>query len=1053
MIKTNSVFKVFLYNKQFIFILLTGLAITSLVTSSFTLTDLYLVDLSLASLKGLNYHLITYIASYYNPWLIEEKHRDLFEQDIVSSKINIYVESFEIPEQITVFIDENELKTPYKLMTYFYIPGLNRSLLYIKPFRADENRIQFCGLNMSFTKQGFSQLILRYGNQVLKLDYPFTQYQFHVIDRELSRAYSFVTGYSTILPTGEVNPYLEVLREIESNIDEYIQKNGFDKTCSITVLTDSLDLFKKLSNESSRLSVKPYNIRIKYLSLESGRVSETTKIVIGRLLFTIIFFDPKKLSLSISVVTSLSIIEEYIEKATNLVKTPELYGVFKAPLYIKLVSITGTEQLFRISTAISVIPSFIIIWITASRIPPVMFTIGRRNISLLRIRGVSVNNIRKYFIYSMITWLIPGLVLGLFNGPLLSCILYKGFIEPNLYFNTLSVYFKPLSLIVVFSISILLMTGSIIGVFKTISNIQPIEFMKPQALFEEELSRKGFSTISLISLLLGIYYILRSTVINPYALRPEDILTMILQLILLILEMIVLMFGPILLIYGVSSLILSYPRKLSVLASKMASLLVSKYSNIVAKFIEIKPTRLALVIIISSFSISLLIGGLASSDSINNMFNRLGSAIHGDVDYLIVKPIFIKTSIDLEESLMDLKNISRYINGSYTHSIVILGTISDKVPERTFESTTFYYGGVTYNIYRNIYLKIMSKEKIIYIPIGYIMFIPGNYSNVVNIIENIEYVGDLKKSFENIGKNKNNTIYVLNPKVEKIYRFEYDQTPYTGSAQVYLGAYYVTDVNISSVSINIPVVGGLRQLPVFPIYSTILSQGGVYTIPIYAPSQRGLIMSIDKTNDFVKFIRFYGNASYFGYSIVFVKGNLINRTGIIVKGYTVISLADLKWEVDNINTYLSLSKDYTIAMGIALYAIALIITSLLTYSIIYENLNSYCLMKSRGVSSREIYRISLAEAFTVSILSTIPCLLIGIFLGYSLSSLSTQVFGTTDIFIDTAYGIVLQLTISPKTLFVLLVSITISLFVTWLIISKTYRKLVREAITQIGGFT
>ncbi|MEM1846103.1 MAG: FtsX-like permease family protein, partial [Desulfurococcaceae archaeon] len=157
--------------------------------------------------------------------------------------------------------------------------------------------------------------------------------------------------------------------------------------------------------------------------------------------------------------------------------------------------------------------------------------------------------------------------------------------------------------------------------------------------------------------------------------------------------------------------------------------------------------------------------------------------------------------------------------------------------------------------------------------------------------------------------------------------------------------------------------------------------------------------------------------------------------------------------VDNINTYLSLSKDYTIAMGIALYAIALIITSLLTYSIIYENLNSYCLMKSRGMSSREIYRISLAEAFTVSILSTIPCLLIGIFLGYSLSSLSTQVFGTTDIFIDTAYGIVLQLTISPKTLFVLLVSITIPLFVTWLIISKTYRKLVREAITQIGGFT
>ncbi|OYT37283.1 MAG: hypothetical protein B6U89_07575, partial [Desulfurococcales archaeon ex4484_58] len=724
-------------------------------------------------------------------------------------------------------------------------------------------------------------------------------------------------------------------------------------------------------------------------------------------------------------------------------------GIYDSPIHQRLLSMRGSEQVFRYTTVLSILPSLLIIWITASRIPPVLISILRKTIALLRIRGIPLQKIKYQFTYAFFLWLIPGGFIGFMLGPMIGSLLYKGTVSYNLYIDSLTRISDPLTITITFIITFILMIGAIRNSFNIISSVQPKEFTKPTILAELPLIEHGLSKLSIVLVLLATYYIIRVLFLNPYRIlsgvTEASPLIYIGGFIMMILEPIVLLFGPVILVYAIAKIMIAYPSKTSYIASRIASIFTKKYRVLVARFIEIKPARISLAIVLSSFAISLLLGGLSGIDSIKTMFSDLGSAIHSDVDYMVYKPLLISDTITVDQLKSITRNATQEVNGSYTISFLLLGVMNPKYMYK-YSSGEIYVGGLYYK-YQKPYNILLREEEI---PLGYILFIDKNFTKVVNVPSTLGINSDFRNAIESVERGDNKIIYVFNPVVEEEQGIPYSKEPYTGTASIFLGdKYKIGDYEVVCTARNLPVIGGFKGLPGLQIYPAEISFSEVAVIPLYAPKERGVIVSIEMFNEFIN--ASMRRSSYIvGYVILFVKGE-VDEEGLDRVDFKIYSLKELKYSLKNVENYMVTGLDFTISMGIALFIITLVVLGLLSYSIIYENLYNYTLMRGRGVPSNEVYSVSIAEAFAISLLSILPGLVLGIFLGYGLPILSTQTLSYTTLFLDTAYGVVPVVSLSISSALILVLLLLLPITVSLIMVYSIYKRVVREALILIGS--
>ncbi len=1042
----NPILHVFISNKQFIVIFLTGLAITALISSSFSLTNYYLLDLSRNALSGLNYHLILYIEGEKHPWNTEKQYNDLIRKDLVMEINYVYVEAYYI-NKTYIEINNRIIDSKTRLLL-IYIPDLRGNYLYSLRGIVRNKIASICGISFP-AKKSLPNIVLRIINKTYSVSYISSSNTLYAI---LDNAYGISSIEYSGLGKEYVNPYRDILTMFfigETRILKTSSHEG-ENLCPLILLSGNKTLYRDISITLAYNNMSSAELIVNDIIYENNFYEITQKYIErGKVLLPIIYFDLEKLMIGFSLETTVMKIDNYIRDLKRDIGVSSV-GIASSPIYIRLENMRGSEQIFRYSTIISILPSFLIIWLTASKTPPVIIAVSRKTIALLRIRGVSLRRIKYMFTLSLLLWLIPGGIAGFLVGPIISNILYRGEIDLANYILTLETLADPLTMVIVLSIAVLLMIGAVRTGFKSLERISPREFMKPTLLAETPLVERGLSKTTILLLILSAYYVLRILVINPYKIMAETqnpgILLVIASIIMIVLEPIILLFGPVILIYGVAKLMISYPDKIGGLASRIASLFTRRYRALVARFIEIKPARIALTIVLSSFALSLLLGGLAGIDSIKSAYSITGSAVHGDIDYLIARPVLLPSGESGGEIFTNLSIIDKYVNGTYAYGVILLGVSGGNVrPVSRMVSISF--NGTLYIVGKTFYTKIDDEK----IPLGYILFLSKNFMDIVSVPSSLGIDNDFSKALRDVLEKGDRAIYVYNSVAEEETGYKYSVVIPHGYIDTYIGDNHVDRYIVTCSSRNLPVVGGLQRLNGIPIYHTSIRYSDIASIPLYAPYERGLITSLNELSFYTKTLKNFGkNTFLFGYFLVFVKGEIIESSKLIRKGYMVIPLNDLRNSIDNVESYMSISLDFTVSMGVSLFLVTLVVLSLISYSIIYENLYSYTLMRGRGVSSREVYGLSIAEAFSIAILSILPGLFLGLFLGYGLPALSTQSLTTTRLYIDNAYGVSLLTSLTPRSIVVVSIIFVLPIIISWIIVHLTYRRVVREALILIS---
>jgi hypothetical protein len=376
---------------------------------------------------------------------------------------------------------------------------------------------------------------------------------FSIIYDDLSGAYTSILRNRGLSISGSVggfeNPYIMTFQNI-------LVREKYYYDLSITLLTGDRDLFIKLSRKLSEI-LKPNIIGVyghEAVITPGGFSSRSTYYGIssGKLLLSIIFFNPRNVVSGLSIDASINRIVEIVKSLTSIDRRV-ISGVFDDRITYHLASYRMTEQLVRLSTVVALLPSLVIIWLSASKIPPTIISTMRKIIALLRIRGVFISRIRNYVLASIIIWVIIGGVIGVPLGPLLSLILYHGIGGLNGYYGLASILMDPLTLSLAIGTELVIMLGSLSSTFKMLKGIEPSEFTKPTILTELPLISRGIGKGTWILLILTIYYIAKVfNIVNPLRIlsttNPNP-LTIIAGVLMLMLEPIISFFGPVILIY------------------------------------------------------------------------------------------------------------------------------------------------------------------------------------------------------------------------------------------------------------------------------------------------------------------------------------------------------------------------------------------------------------------------------------------------------------------------------------------------------------------------
>ncbi|ADI31737.1 FtsX-like permease family protein [Staphylothermus hellenicus] len=1003
----NLIQKIFLSNKYFIVLFLIGIAVTSLIISAFNTSYLYVNDMVKELTSGLPCHAIVFYSNNDHPWILEKTVSNKLGRDEVKQYLNIYVESYSLPNGFSI----NDFKYNYSSqLVLMYFPGLNEKYVTTSgvivglPSGSYNSRAKIIIDNRSFTDLVF-----------VRSD---------IVDDVLDKAFSHTTNIS-ITPSHQHSPYTDIYKYI------YEAQTSFSPLFTLYILVGDKQTFIDLATYADKHFEKyPLRIMSREISFTSNTFSirsYTENISSGKLLLTILWFHAQKMITGLSVEASENRIKSVLKDLTSISQC--VTGIFKDYLSLRLQEARDVEKFIRIFSALSILPSLTVIYLTTTRVPTVLVSTMRKIIALVRIRGISIKKIRNQLLFTMIIWITIGSIIGIFTGSLLSEILYIGKFDQTIYFNLLNSAFDPLIIISSFVAVLILITASFYSTFKNISKIQPREFTRPSIFAELPLIKKGLSRGSILLLLLSIYYIIRATeIVSPaklLAIREPNTTIIIGAILLFILEPIMIYFGPVILIYSITKLLASYPDKLSSMISWIAKAVSRKYHILASRLIMLKPARIALLIVLGTFSTGIVLGGLVGMDSVNLLYDHISISMSGGVDNVVVKQIDFTNTSNIYK---DVEDASEYINGSYTYALFLIDIRS---------------------IYGSIKPIELSKGAMV-LPV-WIMFIPGNFSKIVEINSALGYGFDFREAIKQVENDPGKAIFIANINAMKEREEEIIAEPISGNAYIKLDNQLLANIDIVGTARNIPAVGYIANpIITHSSYFSSMSIGVVSAqIKLIYPTSTGLIMNIMNLEKFVK-NKNLTNEFLRGYLFIFVKGS-VDKT-LTSKGYNVLNFKGMQKNIDKAKQFMVIGFNNYLSTGISLFIVALIFISILTYTIIFENLYAYTLMRARGVPSSSVYRLCVSEALSMSIISVLPGIIIGLFLGYALFNVSFESYAFyAPIGVENVYGVSYILSISLNSLISILIILLLPIILSYIIVKITYKRVVREAIMLLGS--
>lgn len=1029
---SNILTKLFLSRRAFVILIVLSLASASLLSSSLIIAS-YTINTVLAKeISRLPYHLIIYTYSTNQYRDSRELNMNLTNiisrSNLINNSVSILVETRIVKKIVVGNTTINNSRVNLML-----VPELNDTIIF--PYGKIREKI----ISSNIPKLDL-KVKVNIGNTSFETSIAYREEELkHYLNIAFIKAFDkpYIATYE-----GSVNPYIYVFDKLRMGIRE--DYNG------LFVLTGSSEVFNSIINEVG------INDSIAKLTLDDiyyiGEQSYSSKVEIhGSTVLVILNLNAEELSRGYGATHTINKVFELLNYLENSVKPLEL-NLLDDWVIIKLINIKQGDQQFRLAIGITLLPIMFIVWIILSKTPEFLISVHKREIALLKIRGVSTKLVFKGFLQSVLIYTTIGTTIGLFISPILPSLILRKTIDFETYIRDFYLITDPFMLVLVFGLTYVLCIGHLINGLKEISRIEPLEFIRT-SYSTTQFERLTTSFYVLIAL--TIYITLRYTILNPFKLlysSQYSLVAQVISVILLVLEPVTTLFGPVIVVYTLSKLLTSYPQISYKLIEGVSKVFTKKYHGLIAKFSRTKLNYLALAMITSYFSLSLLFGSIIAIDLTKNIYERSGIAMHGGYDFILYKPISISNYTDL---VREMENVSSMLSNSsvkYSSGLLILGYTPFKGENIEYHSSlAIQVEGKDIPLYKTIYLSVPGYN----IPISYILFIDNNFITLSKVVEELSYTGKFGDSLNQLVETPFSSIYVFNTRGEAIVKKQYlNNKPYVGNAEIKFGSHTLINTQVLASARNIPlstalVRAGLRGLPIF---QTELPYSGLASFPISVPTERGLIMRYDDFKTIISETRKHGyKGSYFGYILVFCKGYASITGSTEFKSYY---LDVIKTDIDKFVDTMCLSHKFTLFTSICLYVASQLVLSILAYAIVFENMRSNALMIGRGVSIEDVYKLCVFETLSLLIICLVPGIVAGFMIGYGLSRISMQIFElveVTPIFIDEAFGVTTVFVIPLPAIIATLVAIIVPLTLALIITSTSWKKTLKESIKVLTG--
>ncbi len=1048
-----SVSRVFLSSRLMLLLLAIGLSVTLLLSSSMVMVQMYINRSVDEALEGLDYHSLFYIGLNSTDY---ESIREFMDNIVGSSG---YVEDYVIESVVVkTHITSNESIvlggesiSLYNYTLYIiYTERVNDTYLLIPLHTLDVKsgtRASFNGLDTVFlTKEDFIERI-RYGS------------------------YKWLSWFlDTLLLYDEMGKMDKIVlvtpasnsSYVYSVLERHVVVYTWTRDSMVEVLPKSIEFPRvppELQADLERYRDDLYSLVREFLKRQNSFYT---------IAYIAIRFKAEAVVYSTSM--SLSILKSVIVEDT-LYKTIRRARVAVAPKESKLPELfskmTTYETISRFTALFSTLPSIVMVLIVSEKTPPVIISLLRKNIALMRIRGLGIDKLKKHFMLSSIILGLIGFTIGLFLGPLLAIIVYSGCYRD--YMDYLPLVLNPINIAITLVATIGVIATSIWRNFGLLEKIPPYEFTRPLMYMELGLVKTGMGKIGWISLFFGVYFILRiMRFIDPYRIYMEysgSPAMLIIAVILLMLEPVVLLLGPVMLVYGIAKLLIAYPRYTIEAIGRLVKPFTREYTGLVVKLLYSKPARITLSIIAISFSLSILLAGLLGADSVSHAMYELQTIASGS-DYVFVKPLILSNNSVLENELESLeKTIGDH---SYTYAVLVVGPIFND----TRDIPGIYSSDIVHGMYRGYtwaktyYIEGDSRQ----LYLNYILFVdPINYYRVLDVPDSILFSGESASVFEGLSGWR--ALFVSNASSYSLY----------GDYRLYTLLLDKREAVLHDTGYSIEIHGSLRNLP--SIYSIVKAYEGVYGVytPIYTGlySTRvtflvsgdipvvymdpGVIMSIDVLDEFIELNRrlysgAYGYKGLFTLLYIFVDGELGVglESSIESMGYSGYCSREVYSRIGCVREFLDSSFSQSISTGLILYSISILVSLVLVYTSLYEDLYAYTLLRARGVSSSTILRVSVAEIIAIALLGILPGVLLGLVLGSGLASMFfTSMVTMVELpggrgLLD-VYGVGFRIHFTLATISYIVVPVAILLILDIAVILSSYKRVVREALALLGS--
>ncbi len=1035
-----SLAKVFTKNKFMAITLMIGLAVSVLLTASLVLSSIYVSDMIVSATAGKP---ATQVAAFL---YTEDKDPSTLLNDIreLSSGVRgvtdviplVLVEKYSLREEFSVVVNattdeggEKEVKLNFTPNTEVYLVAYNPDyyayrydkIVYVQRFMVAEYPGPRGGVivRKTYSVYPVGEYNITIGNESFRL--VFDLYPFSEKFEELRP----LLGYS-------YRPYVEtVLGLLSSGMYRY-----GNQYIAVVTTTDKLDKIKQalasIADVSPGLPIDPGNFRYRYdrykfdstkLSEIMGSIYSSASAAIGYYI-VILKYDPLKVYYAYDIGAAIKNLGTQVYRLTTDAASKGYGVVIVADNIIEnLNSLSGMDMFFKFAALMNMIPGMIVLWLISYRLPPVIISIMRKTIALMRIRGISISSIKRGFIVAVILWFLAGLAIGFVLGPFYAVVISGKPLELTAMYITQMTDVYSLTALAVFAV--LALAVSLNKSFKLLSTISPREFTYPSIYTEMHYIGRGMGALGWISLILGIYYVVKTAVgFSPFLYAsehpPESFIVIILLIIAAMLEPVVSFLGPIMFVYSVSKLIVAYPNKLYKMISKSVSPIAGELKHLVSSLLQVKRARMALAIMMIGFSIGFLLSGVLGSISVSHTIDKMKAVAVG-TKYYVYKSGPLSQMI-ANQTIIEEQKGKLLGDSEYAEIIAVYPTNYDiyiKMPSLT----------TLYNIF------FIDTEA---------------YSKLVRIPDAISESGEASRIFSEI-KGYNGVI-VADPNMRL-------EGSITGAHDIvimnFTEEHKIARVTVMDRFYSIPGLLPLKDivLQLHTLEYTEVTIGGPGGITIPSSSlPLSVVLGIDSYDSFCDTFTKEYNASLVTAYYIYATNNPVNTTLAEKYGWKVYNATVVEVQIDSMKRLIGLGFSYQSSSGIALYTMSLAAIVLLVYASIYENLYSYTLLRARGIESKVIMRIAVGEGLFLSIFGLIPGLLLGIVLGL-LSPKTTMGILPMPYSENIAkiYGLTFELPLVPSVFLAVTIVPAVIVGVSLLVSYITYRRVLREAIMLLGS--